>query len=66
MSADIIEWLRSPEGEEWSRSRAQNPFYIGQGPSPSPAKDPGPVNADWDPCGRAPLTAEQVAGEVAW
>ena len=63
MSADIIEWLRSPEGEEWSRSRAQNPFYIGAGPSP--AKDPGPVNADWDQCGRPPLTPEQVAGEVA-
>ena len=59
MTADVIAWLRSPEGEEWSRSRAQSPFYGGQ--APSPAKDPGPVDAEFDPCGRPPLTAAETA-----
>lgn len=52
MSADVIAWLRSDEGEEWSRSRAQSSFFTGQ--APSPYKDPGPVNAAEDPTGRPP------------
>ena len=53
MTADIIAWLRSEEGEEWSRSRGQCPFYGGQ--APSPVKDPGPVDAAEDPTGRPPV-----------
>ena len=53
MSADIIAWLRSAEGEAWSRARAiRSSFFTGR--APSPYKDPGPVNAAEDPTGRPP------------
>jgi hypothetical protein len=58
VSDDVIAWLRSDEGEEWSRTRVQHQFWTGQ--APSPAKDPGPVNAGEDPCGRPPLSREQT------
>ena len=54
MSGDVIEWLRSEEGEAWSRSRHQHNFFNG-GPAPSPVKDPGPVNQAEDPAGRLPI-----------
>jgi hypothetical protein len=56
---EIIDWLRSDEGEAWSRSRVQRDFWTG--PAPSPAKDPGPVNAAEDPCGRPPIGRGEAA-----
>lgn len=53
---DIISWLRSEEGEAWSRSRVQDDWFGGR--APSPVKDPGPVNAEFDPCGRGPIRLE--------
>ena len=60
MTADVIAWLRSPEGEEWSRSRAScitDPaprFWIH-----------GPGDVSEDPCGRPPLGPEDAATEKA-
>jgi len=55
VSADIIAWLRSPEGEEWSRGRRQCPFYEGLDAGDDGPMGPGDV--DEDPCGRPPLAA---------
>ena len=57
MSADVIAWLRSAEGEAWSRDRAVRelsspPVRIWR---TSPG-DPGE-----DPCGRPPLDAGKDA-----
>jgi len=52
MSADVIAWLESPEGEEWSRDRTRYqtttaaPRYFQWGPG-DPAEDP---------TGRGPIT----------
>ena len=61
MTADIIAWLESPEGEEWSRERARYqptstpPHYYQWGPG-----DPGE-----DPCGRGPVTPGETAATEA-
>jgi hypothetical protein len=54
VSADIIAWLRSEEGIEWSLSQAPSvsPFYVGQ--TPVMRRD-GLVDPAEDPCGRPPL-----------
>ena len=54
MSAEIIAWLRSAEGEAWSRDRTR---YQPSGPIPAMYREPGPVDQAWDPCGRLPLAA---------
>jgi hypothetical protein len=62
MSAEIIAWLRSPEGEEWSRSRPERLFYE------SPVLDEtaqGPGNSDEDPTGRPPIAGKGAATEEA-
>jgi len=52
MSADVIAWLRSPEGEAWSRERSAYqptttaPRFFQWGPG-DPAEDP---------TGRGPIT----------
>ena len=56
MTADVIAWLRSPEGEAWSRNRV---VYLPSNP-PSMRRD-GPVNPSEDPTGRPPLNAEEWA-----
>ena len=58
MSADIIAWLRSPEGEEWSRARTS---WQPSSAAPSPYRNPGPVNPAFDPTGAPPLTPEEIA-----
>lgn len=56
MSAGVIAWLRSPEGEEWSRSRVQHlPSDL-----PSMRRD-GLVDPSEDPCGRPALSAGEIA-----
>jgi len=59
MSEEVIAWLRSEEGEEWSRARSQSLFYTGG--APVMAREPGPVDASEDPTGRPPLPARQAA-----
>ena len=55
MTADVIAWLRSPEGEQWSRDYHR--------PSPGSASGPphlyqsGPGDPSEDPCGRPPANA---------
>ena len=49
----VVEWLRSPEGEQWSRDRAL------AGPGPTVPIQPcwrakGPLPQRHDPCGRPP------------
>jgi len=61
MSAEIIAWLRSPEGEEWSRTRRQCPFY--EGPDPGEMVQQGPGDAAEDPTGRPPITGKDAARE---
>jgi hypothetical protein len=65
MSAEIIAWLRSPEGEEWSRTRPQRSFYEDSGPGETVQQGPG--DSDEDPTGRPPITGKGAArdGEVA-
>ena len=58
MSADIIAWLRSPEGEAWSRDRNAH------GSSPAPRMWQESLgNPAEDPCGRPPLEPEDAARE---
>ena len=57
MSADIIDWLRSPEGEEWSRTRFA--YQPTSGPPIMYQHDPG--DPAEDPCGRPPLPAGEIA-----
>jgi hypothetical protein len=57
VSAEIIAWLRSPEGEEWSRQRNQ----YSSSAAPLMDRRTGPVNQADDPCGRLPLTPEEIA-----
>ena len=62
--SEVIEWLESDEGVEWSRQRTQ---YQPAGPIPATYRTPGPVDPSEDPTGRPPLTPEEIAatGEVA-
>ena len=51
MSADIIAWLRSPEGEAWSREQ-----FAYQPGSPAPRYYQwGEGDPAEDPCGRPPI-----------
>ena len=54
-AADVVAWLRSPEGEEWSRSRtlerAGDPVVYMQ----VLWRATGPLDAGSDPCGRPPV-----------
>ena len=58
--AEVIAWLRSDEGEEWSRERNRQPTSAGLAPWRSLDQ------ANWaeDPCGRPPLdpAATETAG----
>ena len=61
MSADVIAWLRSPEGEAWSRERSaasatDNPLWMG---APLGSQEPSE-----DPCGRPPLSPEEIAART--
>ena len=57
MSTEIIAWLRSAEGEEWSRRRIECPFYSGQFPV---MRRDGLVDPAEDPCGRPPIVPGQA------
>lgn len=61
MSAEIIAWLRSPEGEQWSRSRPQCSFY--ESPVPDETVQ-GPGDVTEDPTGRPPVTGKSAAREA--
>jgi hypothetical protein len=59
MSAEVIAWLRSEEGEAWSRARsaastADTPLWMS---APLGSQDAGE-----DPCGRPPLSGEPETG----
>ena len=56
--SDVIAWLESPEGEEWSRDRTR---WQPSSAAPATYRTPGPVNPAEDPTGRPPLTPEQIA-----
>jgi hypothetical protein len=64
-AAEIIAWLRSPEGEEWSRNQPERRFY--EDTYPGEMTQQGPGNADEDPTGRPPIAGKGAArdGEVA-
>lgn len=63
MSAEIIAWLRSEEGIEWSLSQAPSVFSFYMGQTPVMRRD-GPINPAEDPCGR-PHPKIAATGEVA-
>jgi hypothetical protein len=64
MSAEIIAWLRSPEGEEWSRNQPERRFY--EDTYPGEMTQQGPGNADEDPTGRpGPRLVRSEGEEVA-
>lgn len=63
MSADIIAWLNSEEGEEWSREQTR---YQATGAGLAPWRSLEPAVLEDDPCGRPPLNPEDAAtGEPA-
>jgi len=51
MSADIIAWLESPEGEAWSREQ----FAYHPGAGLAPIYQTGPGEPGEDPTGRPPV-----------
>ena len=55
MTADVIAWLRSDEGEEWSRARSADGMTTA---APHMYDPHGDRNPGEDPCGRPPVTAE--------
>jgi hypothetical protein len=55
MSADIIAWLRSDEGEKWSRDHHNRPSGVPN--SPVIIATTGVVDLTQDPCGGPPLEA---------
>jgi len=67
VTADVVAWLRSPEGEEWSRGRALEraegePVFC---PCPQTLwRATGPLDAGSDPCGRPPAGANRKGGQV--
>lgn len=56
-AAGVVAWLRSPEGEQWSRSRAlagddgDDPIVYMQ----VLWRATGPLRPDLDPCGSGPV-----------
>jgi hypothetical protein len=57
VSADVVAWLRSPEGEEWSRDRA---LHRADGepvacPPQTLWRPAGPMGSDLDPCWSGPV-----------
>lgn len=64
MTADVVAWLRSPDGEEWSRDRALaradgDPVVC---PPQTLWRPAGPMDAASDPCGRPPVHAKKAPG----
>ena len=55
--SEVIDWLESDEGWEWSRRRSD------AGPMGGAAqmRRDGPIDPAEDPCGRGPSTPEQIA-----
>lgn len=70
MSADIIAWLRGPEGEQWSRDRhesgtARSPVEIFREILAAPApqwRATGPLGVGSDPCGSGPMASTSSKG----
>ena len=55
--AEVFAWLESPEGLEWSRGRARNPFFEGEDTAMNlHAERSDPAE---DPCGRGPVTPQE-------
>ena len=50
-------WLRSTEGEQWSRRRSE----VGPLGTATVMRRDGPIDAAEDPCGRGPRTPEETA-----
>lgn len=63
MSADVIAWLRSPEGEQWSRERhdVQPAEVVVTSGRWTPVK--GRRNLAQDPCGRGPVKNAATRGK---
>ena len=61
--SEVIEWLESPEDEEWSRHRSE----VGPLGTATVMRRDGPIDVAEDPCGRGPRTPEETAAteEVA-
>lgn len=53
----VVEWLRSPEGEQWSACRHQGRDTMPWDQPPTAWRATGPLDAGHDPCGSAPLLA---------
>lgn len=55
MSADVIAWLRSPAGEQWSRAaHSGGPAEVAVQP-PAQWHPGGLLHAKDDPCGAGPI-----------
>jgi len=50
----VVEWLRSDEGEQWSRERASQPAGETSRVMVTPWRATGPLDARQDPCGGPP------------
>jgi hypothetical protein len=61
----VIEWLRSPEGEDWSRDRASRPPGETSRVMVTPWRATGPLSAGSDPCGRPAIAIGTSTGESA-
>jgi hypothetical protein len=59
MTADVVAWLRSPEGEQWSRERtlerAEGEPVVCLSPQTAWRTYGVPLRPDQDPCGRPPV-----------
>ena len=55
--SDVIEWLESDEGWEWSRDRTR---WQPSTAAPATYRTPGPVDEEWDPCGRPHASLEDT------
>jgi hypothetical protein len=61
----VIEWLRSDEGEQWSRDRAARPGEDISHDTETWWRATGPLAADADPCGSPAFAIGTSTGERA-
>jgi hypothetical protein len=64
VSADVITWLRSDEGEQWSRAfHAGSPPVAWMPPPVAQWRTTGPLDQTADPAGAPPLATASATGE---
>jgi hypothetical protein len=56
----VITWLRSPEGEQWSRNRHGRPEEISHD-TETWWRATGPLSRQSDPCGSGPLKSGETS-----